>query len=156
MLSINNVCIPVLHITREPNLMILLLFTENISKFWTSLLPHRLSSKHLLVSQHSFRLWIDVFSLQLLKKQMKSIKQCFLSILALNVAFCFCQQFGYFVFEQLWTLLPFSHCCRETIRLWLYTGSMQPYLMCVCPQQNILNEHILPIPKPYMIFRVPL
>ena len=61
--------------------MIVLLFIENISKF---LRPHRLSSKHLLVSQHSFRLRTDVFSLQiLLKKQMKCIKQRFLSILAL-------------------------------------------------------------------------
>ena len=85
-----------------------------------------------------------------------------------NFAFCFSQQLGYFC---LWTamnsfaiFLSFAlmskqtgcHCCLKTIRLWLYIGNMQPYLLCVCPQQNILNELTLPVPKPYTMFRVPL
>lgn len=61
---INDICI-VLHITRQKNSKIaVLLFIKNTSKFLTSLLPHRLSSKH-------------VFSFQILpRKQTKSIKKC--------------------------------------------------------------------------------
>lgn len=51
---IKDICI-VLHITRQKNSKIVS-FIKNTSKFLTSLLPHGLSSKHLLVSQHTFRL----------------------------------------------------------------------------------------------------
>ena len=106
MLSINNIC-SVLHITRQPNSVIVLLFIENISKFLTS---SWLSSKHLLVSQHSFRLWNEqmFFPCRYSSKSRWNPSSNVFWVSLHYVAFCFSQQLGYFVFEQPWTLLPFS------------------------------------------------
>ena len=165
MLSINNVC-KVLHITRQPNSMIVLLFIENISKFLTSSWAF---FKTFACFSAQFQIMNRCFFLADTPQKPDEVHQAmFFEYPCTNSAFCFSQQLGYFC---LWTamnsfaiFLSFAlmskqtgcHCCLKTIRLWLYIGNMQPYLLCVCPHQNILNELTLPVPKPYTIFRVPL
>ena len=146
MLSSNNVC-KVLHITRQPNSMIYQCY-YSLEIFLTSyVLIGFLQNICLFLSTVSD--YEQMFSLQiLLKKQMKCIKQCVLSILALMLHSVLVSNWAiYVVFDQPWTLLPFSwvsHSCQNSqaaTAAWKQLGCdcilanyMQPYLLCVCPQ----------------------